>query len=437
MDYKRGTSLYEYCVKENKVWILEQFDYEKNYPETPESFPKSSNKKIWFKYPCGHSCLQRISDKTNKNSKGCPKCLNRGGIGKSLQDEHPYFSEMFYAEKNGVTADKVTRMNGNEFWWKCPRCGNEFTGTVADVVMGHKVCGECSNKRRTLPEYFLSYYMRKIDAEQELDKRINGYRFDLFLPKYNLVIEYDGYPWHNTPQSYKNDVEKDILCRQLGIDIIRIRDSRLENNENLTSDVWSFNYDRKFDFLKEFPEFLRKYIGDDADRINIDISADFSQIQAFRFSTEKKNSLLMHIPELKKYLDNDKRNGNPQYVTTASRKIRFWLRDPEYPSIKWSVTAAQLFKKTNPYTQKALLCINILKRYPELEEQVILCQKTINCKTEFELKCSCGNMFTKSYDSLMGKRKVYMCGKCLKEYRLNNLRNNRKEKIKNSNIQQN
>lgn len=58
--YKRGTSLYDYCISENKQWILEQFDFKKNAPLTPHDFTKSSDKKAWFKFnECGHSCYQR------------------------------------------------------------------------------------------------------------------------------------------------------------------------------------------------------------------------------------------------------------------------------------------------------------------------------------------------------------------------------------------
>jgi hypothetical protein len=46
IKYKRGTSLYEYCISENKIWILEQFDYEKNFPLTPVDIPKSTDEKI-------------------------------------------------------------------------------------------------------------------------------------------------------------------------------------------------------------------------------------------------------------------------------------------------------------------------------------------------------------------------------------------------------
>ena len=46
MKYKRGTTLYDYCIKEDKLWILEQFDNKKNIPITPKDITKSSSQKL-------------------------------------------------------------------------------------------------------------------------------------------------------------------------------------------------------------------------------------------------------------------------------------------------------------------------------------------------------------------------------------------------------
>ena len=45
-----STSLAEWCYQ-NGDWgqqLLDEFNYEKNYPYTPENIAKSSNKKIWW-----------------------------------------------------------------------------------------------------------------------------------------------------------------------------------------------------------------------------------------------------------------------------------------------------------------------------------------------------------------------------------------------------
>lgn len=419
--YQRGTTLLEYCQSESKAWILDQFDYEKNLPLTPSDIPKSSNNKVWFKYPCGHSCLQRVSDKTGKNSYRCPTCLNRGIVGKSLLQEYPYYADMFIAEKNGISADQVSRKNGKVFWWRCKKCNSEFKGKVSDVVTGHRVCNECSNQRRSLPEQCLGYYSLQLDSSREVNKLLDGYKFDIFLPKYNLIIEYDGYPWHDSLEAQRNDAIKDRICQQHGIPIIRVRDKRLRNNPDLLADIWFFDYDWQLSYLEQFPQFLEKYIGITINNFDMNIGRDLKKIQDYYLSTEKENSLLMHMPQIYDYLDPDKTNGNPEYIYTASRKIRFWLRHPQYTSLKWSMTANDLFRKSEPYSQWIKMCIRLIEKYPELEEQVSSVGDKIRESTVFHLRCSCGNVFEKNYAALMTRGKVTMCAKCLKEFRLNNL----------------
>ncbi len=329
--YKRGTTLYDFCISENKSWILEQFDAEKNYPLTAKDYTKSSDQKAWFRFKdCGHSCLQRIADKTGKNSRLCPMCLNRGAIGKSLLSEYPDYANMFDSDQNEISPENISFQNGKSYWWICPRCNSKFKGKVSDVVNGKRVCNEYSNKKRSFPEYCLAYYFLKIDNEREIDKNIGGYKFDFFLPKFNLVIEYDGYPWHNTSSAKENDSKKDEICKNQNLTLFRLRDDRLDDIP-LSSNIWKFTYDDNFSFLEKLDERLSEILKTDKIRLDIDVRRDLPQIRKFQFDLDKKGSLIACIPTLYEYLDpeNDK-NGKPEYVCTASRKIHFWLRHPKY-----------------------------------------------------------------------------------------------------------
>lgn len=426
--YKRGTSLYDYCISENKQWILEQFDSEKNAPLTPHDFTKSSDKKAWFKFnECGHSCYQRIADKTGKDSKHCPHCLNRGKIGKSLLSQYPDFAQMFLSEANNITPDLVSHQSGRIFLWKCLRCGNIFQGRVSDVVKGKRVCNECSNMKRSFPEICLAYYLLQVDKSREIDKHIDGYKFDFYLPKYKSLVEYDGYPWHNTKAARKNDVIKDLICKKHNLTLLRIRDNRLADNPMLLSHVWIFDYDENFVFLQELGQKLSALLNINDLKLDVNVNRDFSKIKKFEFDLGKETSLLYYIPNIYDYIDpeNDK-NGKPEYIFSKSHSIRFWLRHPIHKNLKWSMTTHHLFVNKEPYTQWIKMCLKMLKRYPELEEQICHYGNNIREESIFKLTCSCGKIFEKSYASLMGKSRVKMCNDCLTKFRLNNLRTSRK-----------
>lgn len=427
--YPRGTSLYDYCINEHKEWILEQFDCDKNKPHSAKDFTKSSDTKVWFRFDCGHTCLQRIADKTGKDSKECPICLNRSGVGKSLESEYPYFSSMFDVDLNGITPNLVSHQNGKTYWWCCLRCGNKFKGKVCDVVNGKKVCNECSNKKHSFPEYCLAYYLVQIDNNRKMEKVVDGYKFDFFLPQYNLLIEYDGYPWHNTKESMKNDAIKDEIAKNNKYVMLRIRDERLNYNEKLTSHIWNFVYDYNLNFLKNLPKELNKLIGEKFELLDIDIKNDMRKIKSFQLETDKKDSLLACIPDINKYLDlNDKRNGKPEYVCNASHKIHFWFRHPQYNQLKWSMEAHSLFRKQEPYTQWIKMCIKIIEKYPMLEVQASNYCNAIRENSEFLLECPCGNQFVKTYAALMNKGVVKLCPDCIRKLRLENLERSRKKR---------
>lgn len=410
--------------------ILEQFDYERNYPKTPKDFTKSSDKKIYFRYPCGHKTPpQRLADKTSKNT-GCPACLNRRVIGKSLADEYPETAKMFDEKRNGISAKDISCKNGKDYWWVCLRCGNQFFGKVAYVVAGDQGCRKCGSKRRTIPEYYLGYYLSRLDCTLEFDKKIDGYKFDFYLPKYLLVIEYDGYPWHNTCEARSYDVLKDNICINKGLNLIRLRDSRLNDNPQLKSHVHVFNYDEQFEFFKELPIALKPYTGE-CDRIlDIDVKRDLKCLNRYAMKSENDKNLLQHMPYLSEYIDPyaDK-NGDPGYVTTATHKIRFWLRHPRYHRLKWSMSAHDLFARKCPETGKIKMCVKVLDMYPELEEQVYEAAENIREETEFNLICSCGATFHKKYSALIARnrKKVTMCKTCLKYSRIKNLTAHRAE----------
>lgn len=220
----------------------------------------------------------------------------------------------------------------------------------------------------------------------------------------------------------KNDAIKDELCKVYNISLLRIRDSRLTNNENLSAKIWEITYDDKLDFLKSFPDVLAHYIGIHANELDVDVKRDLKKIDAFRIAEEKKTSLLVHMPELKNFMDDeDDRNGNPEDVCGASHSIRFWLRDPKYPQLKWSMTAHRLFAKKDPYTQWIKMCKRMIERYPELEAQVCEVGNNIRETTVFRLQCKCGNKFEKSYEALIRKQKIEMCEECLLKFRMHNL----------------
>jgi len=67
-------SLYSFCVKHDKEYLLCEWDAEKNAPLTPESAARTSTAMVWWKCARGHSWQTQLASRAKGNS-GCPICL--------------------------------------------------------------------------------------------------------------------------------------------------------------------------------------------------------------------------------------------------------------------------------------------------------------------------------------------------------------------------
>ena len=66
--------LKDYCIKEGKEYLLEEWDDEKNLPFTPENVAAGSAIPVWWKCEKGHSWQTQLRSRSTTLTK-CPKCL--------------------------------------------------------------------------------------------------------------------------------------------------------------------------------------------------------------------------------------------------------------------------------------------------------------------------------------------------------------------------
>lgn len=57
--------------------LASEWDFEKNYPLTPQDVTSGSPKKVWWKCPNGHSYFTLVKSRHGKST-GCPNCSNSG-----------------------------------------------------------------------------------------------------------------------------------------------------------------------------------------------------------------------------------------------------------------------------------------------------------------------------------------------------------------------
>ena len=110
--------------------LVDEWDYDKNYPVTPDDVSYGSAEKYWWKCKkCGKS--YEASPNKRTSGCGCPCCAGRvvvPGIN-DLASKKPELLRDWNYEKNTVSPKEVTCGSNKMVWWKCHKCGHEWQTT--------------------------------------------------------------------------------------------------------------------------------------------------------------------------------------------------------------------------------------------------------------------------------------------------------------------
>ena len=137
--------------------IAKEWDYEKNYPLTPELIKPKSNKTIWWICKNGHSYKTAVYHRMRGD--GCPYCSNHKVIPgyNDLKTVRPDLAREWHPNKNGVVTPDTVSPNGDfRAWWQCPICGYEWQVRINS----RRECPNCSSKSMTsFPEQAICFYI--------------------------------------------------------------------------------------------------------------------------------------------------------------------------------------------------------------------------------------------------------------------------------------
>lgn len=137
----RGEEKIENNILHTHPDIAKLWDYEKNYPITPENVSSGSGKMVWWKCDLGHSWKKNVYNTTK--GQGCPYCSGRRVLSgfNDLKTTHPDIAQQWNYEKNGdLTPQDITHGSGKKVWWVCDK-GHEYKSSVLNKT--RKGRGEC------------------------------------------------------------------------------------------------------------------------------------------------------------------------------------------------------------------------------------------------------------------------------------------------------
>jgi hypothetical protein len=320
--------------------VVLQWDYKRNFPETPNQFSINSNLvKNWICSNCYNKWEESIINRTRVNCSRCPKC-NCKIVTKEncLATVSPDLSvEWDYKKNEGLTPQDVFGSSDNvKYWWIC-EYGHSFLKSC-NARQNGRGCPECVKyKFSSFGEQAIYLYVRKVFNDAISRKRMKFeqefFEYDIFIPLINVGIEYDGEYFHRNKQ--ESDERKNAISTTNGVNLLRIRESGLSDIAGSTNILGVGSYHKSlevairelFNLLytlcqnKGFDELCAKIA-----TVVIDIKKDRSEIQNRLINYGEFNGIVITHPELASQWNYNKNlDQKPNHVTHGSNKTVWWI----------------------------------------------------------------------------------------------------------------
>ena len=320
--------------------MLKEWNYEKNYPLTPQDFPPASSKSVWWKCSkCGYEYKSKIGNK-NILKRGCPCCTNRIAVkGKNdLATTHPQLAKEWHPTKNTLTPDSVVYGTAKKVWWLCPK-GHEYKASI--LHRGHGTdCPICNSGRQTsFAEQAVFYYVKKLFSDavnRYKDIFSNGMELDIYIPSIKTAIEYDGVFYHKR-EKLQREMKKYKICQKHNIKLIRIKEADItqDKTQEQTAD-FVFHVPGLGDTKKALDKAISILLSEITSATAlfpsyvytpVDINTERDKYEIRAYMTERLKNSLAHLrPDLAKEWHPTK-NGHfkPSMVSLHSDRKAWWL----------------------------------------------------------------------------------------------------------------
>jgi DNA-directed RNA polymerase subunit RPC12/RpoP len=213
--------------------LANEWHQKKNGTLTPLDFGISSSKKVWWKCPKGEDHEWKVSINNRNLGKNCPVCANLKVVNSNcLNTTSPHLAKEWHQEKNGtLTPFNIVQGSRKKIWWKCSKDANHvWRAYVYSRTLGNG-CPYCTLTPQSKQELIITFELKtlfnRIDPKgfkTRLDDRLRA--IDIFIPKLNLCLEFDGSYWHKGKREI-DKIKSNLLLKE-GYSVIRVREEPLK-----------------------------------------------------------------------------------------------------------------------------------------------------------------------------------------------------------------
>ena len=156
--------------------IAKKWDYDKNFPITPDQVSKGTSDIYWFICQKKKHSYDAAVTQVTKNNHKCPYCLSRRiDKSNSLLALYPEIAKFWDYKKNFPLRPEEVAPNYNKHvWWICSKSHPPHEGTCNKKVNSKSGCPYCSGTR-AIPELSIKKlhpsFFSKIKRIDRIDKR--------------------------------------------------------------------------------------------------------------------------------------------------------------------------------------------------------------------------------------------------------------------------
>jgi len=323
--------------------LKKEFHSTKNGDLKPEDFTHGSDKRVWWQCPKvkDHEWEASIAHRTN--GRGCPICSGlKASKSINLLVMNSLVASDWHPTKNGnLKPENFRPFSNKKVWWQCPKNKDHEWETIISNRSKGSGCPYCSGSGTSQPEIRILCELKHLIGSEEVlwKKRIDSIEIDIFIPKHNIGIEYDGHHWHK--ELLQTDIDKNEFFKKKNIQIIRVRENPLQKLSK--SDVIVLKKTLTKNDLNNLIIEIKEILEQSTD-INFDEyinnssflnEDDFNRFVSFLPSPPPEYSILNTHPDISQQWHSKKNNPlKPENFTFGSDK-RVWWQCPKNKYHEW------------------------------------------------------------------------------------------------------
>jgi hypothetical protein len=227
-----------HTINNIKLWC--KINY-KSFILVSKNYCKAGDNLTWKCLKCDNE-FEMSWNTISTNLFECSYCSGRKASEKNnLLITNSELAKQWDYEKNyPIRPENVLPNTTKSFWWICDNCNHEW---LKSVHYRNQRNAPCPNCKMSKGEHAIKSFLENNNIEYKYEYNLNGcksiknLRFDFYLPKHNLCIEYQGEFHYKILKGISNE---NILKKQKNCDNIKKNFCEKNNIELMEIPYWKY-----------------------------------------------------------------------------------------------------------------------------------------------------------------------------------------------------